>query len=638
MDIERKSRIAELEKELNAKEFTPLKMADKLREHASEVKKVSSSWDQAEQAAILQSERERGAKHRRMAKKIFLVSVGFFVITGVIAAFSSWRGSNLVSGDNIRIDITAPILVSGGDPFETKVSIMNENNVRVDQADLFFEYPSGFYSATDKSDLPRISRNIGALDSDQSREEIINAIAYGEENTEKEVRVVLEYRMAGSSATLKKFATYTVKIASSPVNLKVGLIKEASSGQEIEFSIDVESNTEQSLSGLLLDVSYPSGFMFRSASPSPTYQNNIWDMGMLESRGKRTIKVRGVIEGQESEEKVVKVSLGTQSAKDERIIGVVYTSANESVLLTKPFLGLDLAVNGNRAPEHVISKGQSVRVDVFWVSNSAEPITNAVLEVKLKGDALNRFSVYASNGGFYQSVNDTIVWEKTGTPELAVIEPGAQGNMSFSFSVLPLSVETGKILKNSKITLEAKVRARQNANGGSEEVATFTNRTIKLETDVRLLARSLYYSGPFQNTGNLPPRADQQTTYTIMWTVRNASNNVSNAFVRTTLPIYVKWMGVIDPGAADIIYNESGAEVVWNVGRIPSGGSRDVAFQVAMTPSLSQLDTMPPLTGDSFLTAVDDFTKTELRDRKPAVTTNLSMDPQFTQNQGPVVR
>jgi hypothetical protein len=120
--------------------------------------------------------------------------------------------------------------------------------------------------------------------------------------------------------------------------------------------------------------------------------------------------------------------------------------------------------------------------------------------------------------------------------------------------------------------------------------------------------------------------------------VRNASNNVSNVFVRTTLPIYVRWRGAVDPAAEDVVYNESGAEVVWNAGRIPSGGSRDVAFQIVLTPSLSQLDTTPPLTGDSFLTAVDDFTKTELRDRKAAVTTNLSTDPQFSQNEAPVVK
>jgi hypothetical protein len=365
----------------------------------------------------------------------------------------------------------------------------------------------------------------------------------------------------------------------------------------------------------------------------------VWDIGTLVTQGKRTIKIRGVIEGQEGEEKVAKVSLGTRSVKDESVIGVVYTATTESLALTKPFLGLDLAVNGNRAPEHVISKGQSVRVDVFWTSNSASPITDAVIEVRLKGDALNRFSVYASNGGFYQSVNDTIVWEKSRASELGVIEPGAQGNMSFSFSLLPLSVETGKILKNSQIVLEAKARARQSArNGDSDEVETFTSRKIKLETDARLSVRSLYHGGPFQNTGNLPPRADRETTYTIAWTVRNASNNVSNVFVRTTLPIYVRWRGAVDPAAEDVVYNESGAEVVWNAGRIPSGGSRDVAFQIVLTPSLSQLDTTPPLTGDSFLTAVDDFTKTELRDRKAAVTTNLSTDPQFSQNEAPVVK
>ncbi|MEK7538535.1 MAG: hypothetical protein AAB552_01710 [Patescibacteria group bacterium] len=638
MSTDGKSRIAELEKELNAKEFTPHKAADTLEPRASDVR-VASSWDQPKDSTALAAEEVHIAQHHHLMKKILLGSLGFFVVAVAIAMFVSLNRSNLVSPDKIAINITAPVAISGGDSFETKITIVNNNSVRIDQADLFFEYPSGFYSASDKSDLLRVSRNIGALSSGESAEESVNTMVYGEENTEKEVRVVLEYRLAGSNATFKKFTTYVVKVTSSPVNVKLGMLKEASSGQEVELSVDVESNSIRSMENLLLDVSYPLGFTFLSASPAPSYQNNVWNIGTLAAQGKRTIKIKGIVEGQEGEEKVAKVSLGTQSSKDERVIGVVYTTTTETLALTKPFLGVDLVVNGDRSPEYVATKGEALRVDAFWVSNNTSPITDAVIEIKLKGEALNRYSVYASNGGFYQSINDTIVWEKSRNPELAVIEPGARGSVSFSFSPIPLSVDAGRILKNSQIVLELKARARRHTTGSiSEEASTFASRKIKLETDIRLTARSLYYAGPFKNIGTLPPRADKETTYTIAWTVHNASNNISNVFVRTTLPIYVKWRGAVDPAGEDVVYNESGAEVVWNAGRIPSGGSREVAFQIGLTPSLSQIDTTPLLTGDSLLTAVDDFTKTNLRDKKSAVTTNLSSDPQFGQNEGGVIR
>lgn len=638
MSTDGKSRIAELEKELNAKEFTPHKVADTLEPRASDVK-VASSWDQAKDPDFLAAEGARSAKHHHVMKKILFGSLGFFVIAAAIAVFVSLNSSNLVSSDKIAINITAPASISGGDSFETKITVVNNNTTRIDQADLFLEYPGGFYAASDKSDLPRVTRNIGALAPGESAEELVNTMVYGEENTEKEVRVVLEYRLAGSNATFKKFTTYVVKVTSSPVNIKLEMLKEASSGQEVEISVDIESNSVRPLENLLLDVSYPVGFTFLSASPAPNFQSNVWNIGTLSAQGKRTIKIKGVVEGQEGEEKVAKVSLGTKSLKDERVIGVIYTTTTETLALTKPFLGVDLVVNGDRSPEYIATKGEALRVDAFWVSNNTSPITDAVIEIKLKGEALNRYSVYASNGGFYQSVNDTIIWEKSRNPELALIEPGARGSVSFSFSPIPLSVEAGRILKNSQVVLELKARARRHTSEGSlEEASTFASRKIKMETDVRLTARSLYYAGPFKNTGTLPPKADRETTYTVAWTVHNASNNVSNVFVRTTLPIYVKWRGAVDPNGEDVVYNESGAEVVWNAGRIPSGGSREISFQIGLTPSLSQLDTTPLLTGDSLLTAVDDFTKTELRDKKPAVTTNLSSDPQFSQNEGGVVR
>jgi len=148
----------------------------------------------------------------------------------------------------------------------------------------------------------------------------------------------------------------------------------------------------------------------------------------------------------------------------------------------------------------------------------------------------------------------------------------------------------------------------------------------------------MFFSGPFQNIGPIPPQADKETTYTISLSVRNSSNNVSNAVAKTTLPIYVKWLGKIDPEGEDISFNDSTGEVTWNVGRVLSGGTRDAAFQISFVPSVSHINRSPLLTGDITISAMDDFTKTEVMDKKPALTTYITGDPQFNPNDANVVQ
>ncbi len=636
MPEDTKSRIAELEKELYSKDFAPHQVEETLSYKNTQ---TSSTWDTAgETSAYLSEKRESDAKHHRMIKKLVKISAGFFVIAIAVAGFVWWHGSNIISSENIKITIDKPVAVAGGEPFETKITIANNNKVSIEGATLFIEYPTGFYSVATKAELPRISKELGTIEAGQTVVESISTLLYGQESTQKDVSVTLEYRLTGSNATLKKKTTYAVRISSSPVNLKLTAPKGISSGQEIEFAIEVTSNSQNPLTGLLVDATYPFGFSFRSADPTPTYGNNVWVIDTLAVQEKRVIKVLGVIEGQENEEKSMKISVGTKKSQDEQQIDVVYNVAEETIGVTKPFISLDLAVNGDRSPQYSAPLGRSIRVDIEWQSNNPTRVTDGVIEVVLKGDALNRYSVYADGGGFYRSSDNTIVWDKSTNSALASIELGDKGSMSFAFSPIALSVNDVRTMRNPQITIEARARARDTSGTTSQDLKTIATRTVKFNTDIRLTAQALYSSGPFKNSGPLPPKADTPTTYTIKWAVRNGSNNASNILVKTTLPNYVKWLNQIAPTGEDITYNENTAEVSWNVGRVLAGGAREGAFQISLLPSLSQLGRAPLLTGDSTLSGTDDFTKSALSDRKVPVSTNLSSDPKFSSNQSAVVQ
>lgn len=631
-----KSKIADLEKELYSKDFKQHRVEDILPH-----KEVASapSWDTSNDDALRAEEELRIEKRHIMMKKFAQFSIGIFAVAVVITGFIWYRGANVVSGGKIDINIAQPLTVTGGEPFETKFTIINNNNVPIDAAKLLIEYPLGFYSAANNAELPRISKELGTILSGQSIAESVNTILYGQENTSKEIAVTLEYRMAGSNATLKKTTNYSIKILSTPVNMSLQIPKEVSSGQEMVLSIEVASNSKNPLSNLVVEATYPSGFSFKSSNPAPSYSTNSWKIATLAPQEKRTITVRGIIEGQENEEKATKISIGAQNPADERFVGIVYTALTESSFITKSFLSLDIAINNKRGAEYVSTLGRTTQVDISWKNNNPANITDAVIEVKLSGDALDKYSLYASSGGFYRSLDNTIIWNRTGNQELANLEPGATGSVGFSFSPVSLGVGATRSIKNPHINFEVTARAKRPSDtGGSGDIVTSATRSIKFETELRLTARGLYFTGPFKNTGPLPPKADNETTYTISLTAKNSSNSASSVAVKTTLPIYVKWLGKISPDGENITYNDVTSEVTWNLGRIPSGGTRDASFQISLLPSVSHINTQPKLTGDIVVTGTDDFTKTDVTDRKAAITTNLSSDPQAGLNQSNVVR
>lgn len=639
MSNDKRDRIAELEKELYSKDFKPSHEDVVLQKHNEN---APSSWDtKTDEALFLEDEarsKQRNLSIIKMIKKLLRVSVVFFAVALLVAGIVWFRGSNIISGENVIVDILAPLAVSGGDPFESKFTITNNNKVSLENATLYLEYGEGFYETEGNAGLPRETKNLGTILPGQSVTDTVDSLIYGEENTEKNILVTLEYKLAGSNATLKKTASHTIKVLTSPINVKLDMLKEATSGQKIELEVTIETNSKDPLKKLLVEAVYPSGFVFSSAEPAPLYNNNVWSIPELTNEGKKTIRVKGSISGQEGEEKFTRISIGAESLKDERVLGVIYNSTTETLTMMKPFIGVDLILNGENTPEYVTTTGKSVRVGVAWKNNNPTKIHDVVFEVTLKGEALNRNSLFVADGGFYRSIDDTVVWQKEGTPGLAEIEPGEKGVLLFNFSPVTLGVDVNRVIKNPQIVLEVRARAKRTSDVNvPEEVTSFATRKVKIQTDLRLSARGLYYSGPFKNKGPLPPRAEQETTYTVVWTARNASNNVSDAVVKTALPIYIKWLGVTSPQGEDISYDAQNSEIVWNIGRVSAGGTREVAFQISFLPSLSQVGQYPDLTRESVISGTDDFTKTIVGDRKAAVRTVLQSDPRFVQGEGAVV-
>jgi hypothetical protein len=578
----------------------------------------------------------------KVLKSIIALAVLTVFSSGGYLLYQLFSGEK-PSDKNIEISFDVPVGTTPGIPADLVVRIANKNRVGLEYANLSLLYPSGTrIGDSPNNDLSAEKKSFGVVAPGQIVEYHTKAIFLGEENTDKEIRALIEYRFQNINSVFTKEETRQVHLLASPINLTVDTLKEINAGQTIEFNVSTLSNTVIPLRDVFIKVEYPLGFTFADADPKPTFGNNIWRVGVVNPTGKFSVKIRGVLAGEDTEERVFHTSVGVGSDRTERDISTVYSTVLSAITLKRPFIGINLLFGDRPAEQSVAHFGERIGGRVTWRNNLSTKIVNAQIEIRLRGVALDRSSVSAGNSGFYRSLDDTILWDERGDPRLAVMEAGDSGEEAFGFFPLP-SVTGNQLLINPTIIADVTVRGKRISESGvPEEIKTVITQNIKVTSQAQFAARAVYYVGPFVNTGPIPPKVEQETSYTVIWSIVNTSNNLNNAEVRGILPPYINWAGAVSPGAEPITFDRNTNQVIWSPGSIPAGTGvgkppREVAFQVVLTPSLTQVKITPFLMKNITFSATDVFTGEVFHVTKNEISTALSTDPKAKLGDGAVV-
>jgi hypothetical protein len=631
MDNNEKSRIDSLKERLDSRNFKASPEIDR----SAFIKKPEEDFkkDWSEEGVLPNENNFRNlgfqmANRKSNLLKLFLLgSVTFFFLALIVAFFVIFGGGNIISSDNVEISVSGPVSVSGGEVLSLDIVINNKNNTALELADLIIEYPEGTRNAKDLSkDLPRERFSLGNIKSNSKVNKLAESILFGEEGSHEKIKLTVEYRVAGSNAIFFTEKDYEVEISSSPVSFNIESLKDVNSGKEISLEVSLKSNSNNLIENLMFVAEFPFGFTFKEATPKPSYEQNIWKIGDLAPGEDKKIKIVGIIEGQDGEERVFRFFSGIQDKNNDEKLEKAFVSVSQSIFIKKPFLALDMTVDDSRSENYSTAVSKIVNVEINWENNLPTNIANLEIEAKLSGD-FNENSVFVDKG-FYNSINNTITWNEQGNPAFDSISPGQSGTVSFKFTSSDPLINS---LSNPEASIVVSVKGRRLSESQvSEEINSSIARSIRFNTNISLVPRMVHFSGPIGNTGQIPPIAEKETTYTVIWTVNNTVNNASKVIVSSRLPSYVRWTEKISPSSEQITYNPVSREVVWNVGSLESGNSsREVAFQIAFLPSLSQVGTAPILIEKSRLVGEDEFTGAILDVTKGELTTKISTDPGY---------
>jgi hypothetical protein len=556
-------------------------------------------------------------------RQLLLISFLFFLLSGGIAFYAFFAGGNVISSSNISIKIDAPLSVAGGEKVPVVVTVQNQNNVPLMYADLVLEYPEGARLSNDLSrPLKQYRESLGQLAIGEKVTKQLDATLFGEEGDKKQIKALLEYRIEGSNAIFSKETLHELIINSSPIAVRIDGPTEVSNNGQVELKIKITSNSDSIIKNFVVKAEYPLGFQFQKSSPSPSFGNNFWNLGDLRPGSERTMSIIGLMEGEQGDEKVLRFFAGIGSVDDERQISVTFLEKEKGIFIQKALVDARILFDGGLdTKEHITKVGNRVNVQVSWANNMDTSVNNLVIEAVLKGgDLFDRRSVQVQNG-FFRSIDNVVVWDQTSNPVFASIAPKERGSVGFSFNIV-----NRVNFPNPQMGIEVNVKT---ATGG---ILSSTSKSIKISSIMTLNAKLLYASGPLKNTGPVPPQAEKETTYTVTLALGSSLNDLGGVSVRMFLPTYVRWLEKFSPPTEKFTYNMLSGELIWLVGDLKGGtgfssSPREVSFQVAFLPSISQVGTEPIIVRDIEAQGEDRFTGWQERVNVNLLTTNLANDP-----------
>ena len=633
MAEEKLDKIEELKNKLFNKSYQarPLNRVDFTRRQKKE---VPDSWIKEEDDIAF---KENFFLKTSMFKKFFIFSIVFFVLALGFAFYTFFVGSNAVSNDNIEITVLGNAFAAGGEELPLQIEVVNKNNSPLELADLVVVYPkSSSNNSLQSTDSLRTS--IGTIPAGGIKDENVKVILFGEQGSIQPLKISLEYRVESSNAIFVKEVPYQVTISSAPINLSIDAPNEASPNQEVALKIKATLNATKPASKILLTADYPVGFLFESAKPAPSFGNNIWVLGDMPPGAEREISIIGkMVDVADGEQKNFHIFSGSQSDADKSVIGTIFNSLGYLVTIKKAFIEANLYINGVYQREYATDAKTTVSGEIRWANNLDTKINNLVINAKFSGNAFNQKAIKATDG-FYNSSDNTITWDKNTKSDFAEVNPSDSGSVNFSLSPMALFSDSAGMLAEPLINIDVSIKGDNALEGNAiAQLDNSESKVIRIISDAGMAAKALYYSGPFANTGPIPPKVNEPTTFTIVWTLSNTSNNISKAQVHATLPSWMNFVGPIYPAAENLTYDPAIKEIIWNIGGIPAGtgittADREVAFQVSFNPSLSQVGTSPIIINNAVLTGHDDFANVDITVNKNSLDTRLFNDSAFPNN------
>ena len=549
-------------------------------------------------------------------KRFFFLSVLFAFFGAVFLGVSFFFGAQNISEKNVVTTIATTSSIPGGESFPVTVTIINKNKAPIEYVRITLEYPQ-----TPGGPLDGLSqeKTIDSIPSGEIRDVPFSVTLYGGEQTTRNIKARISYRVPGSVALFESISDKQLTLTSSPMRLALNIPETVFPNQEIVFTVNYTSNLPSTSPASMLKIDYPEQFHFVSAEPKPDIQNNIWKVGSLIPGEDHMISIRGRVKGILGSTIPFMGTIGSFSSVDTNAFESIYTTYITQLGIREPFIIANINVSGatRYAEQLVIQPMSDNDVTIRWQNTQNTSLSNVKISAQLFGNLFNP-EIVSAGSGFFDDATNTITWTADESPVLRNITAKADGEVQFSLK------DISSLDKNNIPIIQPLLNILVSVEGFTPEgkkvsIQGVTSEIVTLATQPSLTSKLIAGNTPIKNTGTYPPRVSQESTYTIHWKLANTTSDVADATVSAVLPQWVNYTSSISPQSATgfINYNPVNRTVTWKPGTLARGSgynlrSPEVFFQVRIKPTSSQVGTSPVLVQTPVFRGVDTVTKSEI--------------------------
>jgi len=581
-------------------------------------------------------EKETGLmeKNKKMIKLGALILGSLLLVVALVVGFYKIRQS-FFAFERLTVVLSGPTELKSGNLVIYEVIYKNANRADLKNASLKLSYPEDFKPEGNEGFKPEgaISGviNLGDIKGNSEGRVVFKGRAYSPKGNLIKIKADLSYAPSTVSSVFITSSQLAIQVLSAPITLEVMAPQNISSGDEVNYLITYKNDGAENFENVRVKINYPEQFIFSSSNPKSFEGNNIWYLGNLVAGQEGKIIVAGKLEGQRDELKIAGIMIGANNNGE-------FVSYNEADARTKIVSSpLTIAQTVNGLEKLNANAGDSLKFEISYRNEGTLGLRDVIVTEHIDSPILD-YSTLDMEGGAYDAQSKTITWKAPDYRELKNLLPGQGGVIKFSIRVKEIIPVASANDKNFIISSLAKIDSPDVPTPISmNKIISGNKMDIKLNSKLILDVRGYYSDVNISNSGPIPPKVGEETTYTMHYIVKSVSSDISDAKVETNLPTSVVMTGKVFPEGTPLSYNERTNSIVWNVGNLTAGTGiispgKEVAFQVRIKPSAEQSGDIAPLLGESVFSAKDLFTGESISARVQGKSTYLLEDSSLGSN------
>lgn len=534
---------------------------------------------------------------RRGRKKIRVLTA--LVIVLAFLAGVSWLGFFLFdtgkkfSEDDIKLTIDSQAKAQAGNTITYRIYYGNLGKIPLGQANLSVNYPDGF-KFQNANPAPRGEDkrewDLGALEQNKDGLVEITGQMLGSTGSDLTLRAFLDYHPADFNSDFQKIVNFTTRLEDQPIEWSLKGPEELTTGEEGEYTLQINNSADKALNNLELSMELPAGFKLNSVMPPPTKDQNVWPITALDPQASTTLKFKGIFTGEtEAGNQTMKIKLALRDG------ATTYSqqTLEKTIVVTKAALQLAVVANGT-SDKQSINFGDKVAISLAYENTGQVKLKNVTLRLVLDTPSVDKKSLFdwttiedKHDGTIKgEQLSDIIrrgmiIWNKAQIPALAEIKPGDKGTIDLILSVKNKDTFDPARMKEFKTAIYGEALTGQASDNQPASIQS-NNLQLILNSDLNLSMQAT-----FRETKNLPVRVgqtyDTKSLYTIAWTITNTMHEVTDLILTTTLPENVDWGNVTSVSAGEISFDDTVKQVVWKLNRLPTLAAKaTISFDVGV--------------------------------------------------------